>query len=74
MALDIEAIKAKFARTPEQAAAEEAEEARYQAWKVEQNAWETKCYNEKIDPAEFRRVRDEIDVRYGYVPTSQHLA
>lgn len=69
MPIDVEAIKAKFARTPEQAA----EEVQYQAWKAEQFAWETKCYNEKISAEEFNQVRDEIDVKYGRTPTSKLL-
>lgn len=74
MAIDLKAILAKFERTPEQMEADRAEDERIAAWKAESSAWETKCYNEKIDVKEFNRVRDEIDRKYGMRPTSELLA
>lgn len=53
--IDLKKIAAKFERTPEQVAAEVAEDARIAAHHAEASAWETKCYNEKIDTAEFNR-------------------
>lgn len=68
--LDLNAIKAFFAPNPE---ADQAD-AEYNAWQAEQSEWETKAYNEKISTEEFNRVRDAIDIKYGYTPTSKLLA
>ena len=68
--LDLNKIVAKFSATPKQIEQSQADEENYPLWKQEHDAWETKCYNEKTDSAVFRNVRDEIDVKYGYPPTS----
>lgn len=74
MAINISELIAKFNRTDEQIEADRIADERYAAWREESSAWETKCYNEKIDPAEFRKVRDEIDIKHGMRPTSELLS
>lgn len=74
MAINLKAIAAKFAGTEEGRALNAIDEQTAAAHHAETQAWETKCYNEGISTEEFNRVRDEIDRKYGFTPTSERLA